>query len=115
MLNNTVVLLGVLTAYAVTSGLIHAGIFRQLIYDLLPMTYLLFLSHNMILQTIRKGAYLVIRPESDILHLSIYFGAPILTAASVYLVYIAMKKTMPNVLALLTGGRIVSRKYYSYS
>lgn len=115
VLHNTVILVGVVTAYSIVSDMIHIRVFRKLIYTMLPVTYLLFLSHNIILQTFRKGAYVFIRPESDVLHLSIYFGAPILTTASVYLFYIVMRKILPRILALLTGGRMTPTKNYSYS
>lgn len=68
-------------------------------------SFFVYAYHLLVLTLIRKSAYKLLHPESDLLVLALYFLCPALTILLGCGLYHALRRYAPQALPLLTGGR----------
>jgi len=68
-------------------------------------SFFVFATHEPLLTVLRKIIYKAIPPNSDMAVLFLYIAIPVLVVTLSILLYLAMKKTVPNVLSAISGGR----------
>lgn len=100
-----VVIMGIISAIVIVSHLLK--------YEKIKMNKLLtnssffiFALHTLIIDDIGKGLiFLFHLPDTVFIMLSLYFIVPLLTIAICLLLYVFLKKYIPGLLSLLSGGR----------
>ena len=68
-------------------------------------SFFVFATHSLIIGYVTKGAYFLLRPTSPYVLILLYFLSPILTIALCLWAYHLLRRFLPKVGALVTGGR----------
>lgn len=104
-LHNLTNLLGVLFVFALTAKIAQMPKARDWLLKLAPASFFVFAVHEPLLTLLRKSLYVLLRPSSEALVLSLYFLNPILIIVLCTLAYRVIYSKFPRFTGFITGGR----------
>ena len=89
----------ILVSYGLQSGRLHVSRFLS------NSSFFIFAAHSLIIGYTNIGPFLLFRPTSPYVLILLYFLSPILTIALCLWAYHLLRRFLPKVGALVTGGR----------
>jgi peptidoglycan/LPS O-acetylase OafA/YrhL len=99
------ILLGVPIVLFVTKIIISSEALSKRVIALGGASFFVFAAHEPLLTIVRKIAYKILHPESNLLVLALYFILPLTIISLTTLAYYALNRLYPKFIAVITGGR----------
>lgn len=105
LVHRLAILVGVMCMLCLSGWIVDSDAWRQRLVRLSATSFFVFAAHEPLITIARKVAYKVIRPNSDVEVLVLYFLLPALTCAVLVVVYRMLSMLSPRLLRVITGGR----------
>lgn len=99
------IILGIVYAFFITKYTISITTFKDTLLELGERSFFIYAAHEPLQLVVRKLVYSALCPEAWGAILVLYFAIPIGVIMTLIFTYEGLKKVMPNVLLLITGGR----------
>lgn len=104
-LHKAAIVTGVAAALYAAGRVRHGGRFERLLIALSPASFFVFAMHEPALTFARKVTYRLIAPETAGATIAVYFAIPLTLILLLTALYFPLKRRLPRLMALATGGR----------
>lgn len=98
------IMVGMVTMIQVSAAVVERSKAEKCI-SLGRTSFFIFALHNLFIGKLMKVIVMVVRPQSPLLVLSIYFFVPVVTILTYIYLYKMLNKYLPHVADVVTGGR----------
>ncbi|MEE9330721.1 MAG: acyltransferase [Methylophilaceae bacterium] len=99
------ILFGLMSVLYLTSILQKTSAIKKILLSLSGFSFFVFAFHEPLLLGLKKAAYKIFSPQSDLLITTLYFACPIIVVLISMGVYLGVRNVAPKFLAITTGGR----------
>jgi len=104
-LHKLMILAGVAAALHAAGRIRRGGRLEQWLISLSAASFFVFAMHEPALTLARKLAYRLLAPETAAATIALYFAIPLALIAVLAALYFPLKRSLPRLMALATGGR----------